>query len=173
MVTLDKQNCPTCGQSVNEREIVLFEELVRALFQVWLWAKKRGIHEFSRRDIKQFLTNENISARFGDWVLFGGLVYHPNHQKGEYGLNIPRCDEFFAGFRAIPTVAYKNPLTGVIRYEEPKKLGQIKKLRSFLTENYEFIVKYREEYEAEKMKIDSSEKTTEQKDYKKTRLPGL
>lgn len=147
MPTLNKATCPTCGQSVNEREIGLFSGMAEALFRVWKWCKEKNRHEFERKEVSHLFRGESEIARFGDWVFFGGLVYRPTGKKGIYGINVERCDKFFAGQLQIPTVVYKNPLTKELRYDHYGTLGQLKNLRDFLDENYEFIVKYRNDYE--------------------------
>lgn len=139
-MNLHKQSCPTCGQSVNEREIGLFKGLVSTLFEVWKWCDERGVHEFSRKDIKHLIVGDNSIARFGDWVMFGGLVY--KHGKGNYGLNMDRCREFFTGDLAIPTVIYKNPLTKELRKDRIRYIQDIPYLQAFLAGNNEYIARY-------------------------------
>ena len=142
MPTLHKQSCPTCGQSVNERQIALFSGMVRALVSVWKHCNEKNRFEFERKEVKHLFKNENEVARFGDWVLFGGLIY--KHQKGHYGFNRERTSEFLAGRLEIPTTLWKNPLTKEIRKEDYKKIHQIKNLKDFLDQNQEFITQYRE-----------------------------
>jgi len=154
MVIVNKRVCPTCGQSINDREITLFRGMIDALFVVWKWCKEQGVYEFSRKQVKHLFKGENQTARFGDLIYFGGLVYrlefgiHIN-SKGYFGINIERCNQFFAGLYKIPTSVWKNPLNGEITLSDYKMLGQIKKLRDFLNENMEYIVKYRENYMAD------------------------
>ena len=111
----EKQFCEKCGQCTSEREIALYRGLVTALWRVYKWCRQKGVHEFIRKDVKHLFTNENDTARFGDWVLFGGLVYKKG--KGHYGLNLERCNDFFSGELAIPTRLWKNPVTGEIKKE--------------------------------------------------------
>ena len=141
--TLNKQVCPQCGQSVNEREIGLFTGMVTALWRVFEWSEQKGINEFTRKDIKHLFTDENMTARFGDWVMFGGLVYKPDG-KSTYGLNRERIIDFFNGKIPIPTTILKNPLTRTLEKSNHKFIGQIPNLGSFLDENKEFIVRYAE-----------------------------
>lgn len=147
MVTINKKSCPTCGQSTNDRQISLFAGMVDALFRVWKWCREKNRHEFTRKEIKHLFEDENQTARFGDWVLFGGLVYKPGNQKGHFGLNMERCNAFFAGKLEIPTELQKNGITGELTITKKGTLGRVKKLRAFLNENLDYIVKYKDSYE--------------------------
>lgn len=140
MPTLNKETCPHCGQSINEREISLFKGMVDALFVVYTWCIQKGVNEFDRKDVKHLFKNENVSARFGDWVYFGGLVY--KHGKGEYGLNLDRCEQFFLGKIAIPSRITKHPITGEIKKIEVKTVKQIPSLLSLLDDYKQFIARY-------------------------------
>lgn len=146
MSTLHKQSCPTCGQSVNEREIGLFKGMVVSLYDIWQWCEEKNRHEFTRKEIKHLLKSDNQIARFGDWVMFGGLVYKQG--KGHYGLNMERTRDFFTGRSSIPTLIYKNPLTKELRKDRYRYVGQIPSLNELLTENKEFIAKYVEQPKA-------------------------
>ena len=124
MSTLQKQSCPTCGQSVNEREISLFKGVVVTLYEVWQWCEAKNVHEFSRKDIKHLIRSDGQIARFGDWVFFGGLVYKTS--KAHYGLNIPRVRDFFAGQLRIPTSVFKNPMTDELRMAKYRTVDDIR-----------------------------------------------
>ena len=140
MATINKEACPTCGQSVNIREIGLYKGMVDALLEVFKWCEIKGRHEFDRKEIKHLLKNDGQIARFGDWVMFGGLVY--KHGKGHYGLNMERCRDFFANNYEIPSKIFKNPLTQELTPADYKTIKNIPKLKDFLDENYDFISKY-------------------------------
>lgn len=140
MPTINKQSCPTCGQSVNEREIGLFKGMVTALYEVWRWCEKNNVQDFTRKYIKHLFKDENQIARFGDWALFG-LVR--KEAKGKYTLSFNRVRSFFAGKMMIPTVAYKNPLQRSIAFDNYKYVHEIKGLNEFLDENNDFIARYR------------------------------
>lgn len=146
MATVNKQACPTCGQSVNTREIGLYRGMVDALLEVFKWCETKGKHEFQRKEIKHLLKDDGQIARFGDWVMFGGLVYKEG--KGHYGLNMERCRNFFAGKYDIPSAVFKDPLTGEITPGEKKPINKIPKLTAFLNDNQEFIATYVNEAQA-------------------------
>lgn len=144
MKTTGKQTCPTCGQSVNKREIALYSGMVQLLADVFRWCKEKGVHEFRRRDIAHLLTNDSKRARFSDWILFGGLVYRPEGQGkgGYYGMNMERVADFLAGRLAIPTLILKDPLAGTLEMTEKKTIFEIPHLKEFLDENQQFIASY-------------------------------
>jgi len=148
MASEEKQSCPTCGQSVNIREIVLFSGMVRALVKVYAWAREKDVHEFTRKDIKHLFTNENETARFGDWILFGGLVYRPlGAQRGCYGLNFDRVEDFLSGRTQIPTTILKDPLKGTHEPTDYRHIKDIKNLSDLLTHG-EFVAVYRHNEQA-------------------------
>ena len=138
---MDKQRCEHCGSIISEREIALFDGMVSALWQVYKYCLKAGKYEFTRKEIKGLLENESQSARFGDWVMFGGLVF--KYGKGRYGLNITRCDDFFAGKYAIATRIWKNPITGELRKEDHRFISEIPALISLLNGDGEYVARYR------------------------------
>ena len=144
MIEPTKHTCPTCGTTLDEREITLYSGMIHALKRVFEWCEKRGIYEFTRKDIKHFLTSDNEIARFGDLVLFGGLVYRPKgKKKGNYGINVQRTRDFFAGKYEIPTSIWKNPITKTLSKEKYCFIDDIPSLYEFLDKNQEFIARYR------------------------------
>lgn len=125
------------------REIAIFSSLIKALYRVWVVCNEKGVYTFTRKEVKElFGNNENVTARFGDLILFGGILYHPDGQKGEYGFNIERAKLFFTGKMAIPTRALKNPITKEITFMDERTINQIKNLSTFLDENREYIARY-------------------------------
>lgn len=132
--------CPHCGQKIRgERQIALYSGLIFTLKKVYQWCEKTGRHEFERKDIKGlFIRNENDTARFGDLVMFGGLVYKKG--KAHYGLNMERCRDFFRDEYEIPTIIWKKG--AVIRKENYKKLSQIPALLELLDREGNYKVEY-------------------------------
>lgn len=130
---------------VVEREIALFEGMAEALWRIFRWCEDKGIHEFSRKDVKHLLRTESESARFGDWVWFGGLVY--KRGKGRYGLNMERCDRFFRGRYQIPLrifkKTYKMPKTWQYRTEGVGTINEIPALTRLIGSDGEFRARYR------------------------------
>lgn len=138
---MTKKRCGSCGHIISEREISLYRGLVTALWKVYRWSKEHNIHEFRRKDIKHLFTNENDTARFGDWVMFGGLVY--KEKKAFYGLNLERCEAFFKGNLEIPTTIWKNPITGDLRKEHYRRIHQIPSIMELLSADGEYRANYR------------------------------
>lgn len=142
MTVINKQSCPTCGRSINEREIALYTGMVKALIRIFYWCQQNNRHEFDRKDIKHLFRGvDNEIARWGDWVFFGGLVYKPEG-KGSWGLNIGRCRAFINGSIQIPTKAYKNPITNEIRKDDMRYISEVKNLKEFMDENMQYVAKY-------------------------------
>lgn len=139
----EKPRCGFCGQVVANREIALFKGMARTLNLVWQWCLEKQVHEFKRKEIKQFLTTDNIIARFGDWALFGGLVYKQG--KGNYGLNMERCRDFFQGRLSIPTKVWKDPLTHQLEKVDYKFVYDIPELKGLLDENGKYKANYAED----------------------------
>jgi hypothetical protein len=143
-MTDNKKRCPTCGQIIEEREIALFTGMVDALLRVFKWCEEHNKYEFQRKEVKHLFGSDNVIARFGDWILFGGLVYRPEGLgKGHYGINKERTTQFFASEYAIPTSIWKNPCTGELRKENYSVIDNIAPLKNFLDENYAYISRYR------------------------------
>jgi len=134
-----REICHECGQTINSREISLFSGMVKALFEVAKWCKQNNTYEFTRKDIKHLLKNDSQIARFGDWVLFGGIVYKKG--KGHYGINIDRARRFYANQLEIPIAVSKDP-KGVITTLRSGKILDVPNLTAFLDENYMFKARY-------------------------------
>lgn len=131
--------CPHCGQRIKgARQIALYSGLIFTLKRVYQWCKETKRHEFTRKDIKGFIKNENDTARFGDLVMFGGLVYKSS--KGHYGLNMERCADFFLDKYKVPTIIWKEG--AVIKKENYKKLSEIPALLSLLDNDKNYKVEY-------------------------------
>ena|SRR3990167_3734234 len=128
-MSVEHNKCPTCGHNVDKREILLYRGLVGALSRVYGFSISQGKHEFAMKEIRHLL-GRNEYARFGDWVMFGGLVY--KKEKASYGLNVERCKEFFQGKLAVPTKIWKDPVTGELEKLESKLIYEIPKLFAML-----------------------------------------
>jgi hypothetical protein len=112
--------------------------MVLALGRVYKYVKERGVgYKFTRKEVKHLFRNENDTARFGDWVMFGGLVFKDS--KAHYGLNMERCEGFFNGTYPIPTLIIKNPVLGELERCDPKFIHQIPNLTKFLNDEGFYI----------------------------------
>ena len=138
---MQKERCPHCQRIMMDREIGLYKGMVETLWRVYLWCLQKDKHEFERKEIRHLFRTEGDSARFGDWVMFGGLVYKKG--KGSYGINKERCDAFFRGKYAVPSKIIKEARTGYLKKEDYRYVTQIKNLSDFLNNDGEFIARYR------------------------------
>ena|ERR1700686_3058107 len=139
MTKIQKQRCGLCGHIISKRQISLYSGMIKTLYQVFKWCEQKGIHEFKTAQVKH-LFDLNSSARFGDLVYFGGIVYKT--KKAHYGLNMQRCDQFFRGQYNIPEYVVKNPITGTVEQGPDITIGQVPHLSKFLNEDNEFQARY-------------------------------
>lgn len=138
----EKKCCETCGQTISWRKISLYRGLLNTLWRVYKWAEKNN-HEFTRKEIKHLFQDENDTARFGDLIMFGGLVYRPEgKERGYYGLNMNRCDDFFAKKYQIPLDIWKDPVTGNLQKENYVTIDEIPSLMHYLNDQEQYIVEY-------------------------------
>lgn len=146
MKTIGKQTCPCCGRSVNLREINIYSGMVEILIEIHKWCTEKGIHEFKRKDISHLIKGESATARFGDWVYFGGLIYRPKGETkgGLYGMNMERVEQFLKGEYKIPAIIIKNPLTKEIEKKDYRSIYEIPNLTKYLDDNMQYITRYRD-----------------------------
>jgi hypothetical protein len=138
------KRCSCCGQIISKREIALYRGLVVALCRVWKYVKQRGGgYNFTRKEVKHLFKNENDTARFGDLVFFGGLLF--KESKAHWGMNIERCDQFFAGKYAIPTRIWKDPISGEIAKEDYRFIQQIPTIIEKLNDEGFYIANYKDD----------------------------
>ena len=128
----------SCGHRhiVDDRVVALFSGMVLSLAKIYKWCVEKNKHEFQRKEINDLLTDGNKSARFGDWIYFGGLVYRPKGAlKGTWGINMERCQKFFSGESMIPSKVLKDRITCEIKPFDYKHEKDIPNLHKFLDEN--------------------------------------
>lgn len=137
------QKCECCGSTIAERKITLYNGMIKSLIKAYNYAVKNETDRFKRRDIKHMMKSESESARFGDWVLFGGLLHKEG--KGNYVIHKERCREFFRGELKIPTAVWKDTVTGkVVEKVDEKTINEIEGLEQLLDEEGRYIPEYRE-----------------------------
>lgn len=138
---IDKEVCPCCGQTINQRQIVMFTGLVEALYQVWKWCiKNKRYKDIKREEFKSVFKNENSTGRFGDWKLF--MPQYIYGKKGRYNFDVIGIEKFFNGQIEIPTIIMKRGKSGEFIYKNYKNINQIPNITEFLTRENDFIVKY-------------------------------
>lgn len=123
-------DCPLCGQNVQDRTVTVYQSLIDDLYTVYKWCGERQRHEFAMKDIRHILGQVNYT-RFGDLVRFGGIVYKLG--KAQYGINMARAKEFFAGQRQIPVQITLNQLTNEIIDSQYVDVHHFPKLTELLT----------------------------------------
>jgi len=131
--------CPFCNGSIKDRPITIYEGLIDCLFRVYQWCGEKGRHEFKTKEIKH-LMGKNEYARFGDLIMFEGLVYKARdtegiHHKGDFGLNMNRTRMFFANEYKIPVQIIVNQITGEILNATYVGVGSFPKLVELLDKN--------------------------------------
>lgn len=131
--------CDSCGQTINNREISLFSGMVTSLWEVIKWCNQNQVHEFTRKDIKHLLKRDSDIARFGDWALFGGIVY--KRGRGKYGINLDRATMFYSDKLEIPIALEKTP-EGEINVLRRGTISNVPNLTHFLDNELNFIAKY-------------------------------
>ena len=136
--------CPVCNSSIKDRTISLYQGLIDSLYQIYKWCGENKRHEFCTKNIKHLL-GKNEYARFGDLVRFGGIVYKPKDvfgkgHKAEFGINMARAKEFFAGRYKIPVQIVINQITNEIIESNYVTVDQFPKLYQLLTKDglYDF-----------------------------------
>ena len=136
----EHNRCPHCGHIIDKREIAIFKGMLESLAMVYDWCRQKRRHEFSRKEIEQFLISGSQKARWGDWVLFGGLIY--KIEKGRWGLNLERTEDFLFGSRIIPIRGWKDPITGEFTPTEHSTRAGIPGIQKFLDESGIYQAKY-------------------------------
>jgi len=138
------KKCECCGSTLSYRVITLYTGMVYALWRVFKYAKDKGRTRVTRKEIKHLLTgNENDTARFGDWVMFGGLVHKEG--RGKYIINRERCEKYFANELEIPNRIIKDPITKeVVEREDYRTVRQAENIRKFLDEDQMYVTQYRD-----------------------------
>ena len=140
--TRNKRKCPTCGSTIAERRITLYNGMVKSLIKVYKYAEEKNIDRFRRRDVKHLFNSESESARFGDWVMFGGLINKEG--RGKYIINRERCKKFLSGEEEIATSIWKDSVTGrVVERSDFRRVHEIEGILKFLDEEGMFTPEYR------------------------------
>jgi hypothetical protein len=142
MPTINKVVCHECGRSINLREIVLFSGMVSALWKIFKWCEINNTNNFNRKEVKHLFKSENETARFGDWLLFGGILTRKDHKKGNFIMDMDLAKKFFVNELEIPLRLLKNPITKVITCMERGTLRDVPKLSVFLDDNLDYVVRY-------------------------------
>lgn len=138
--------CSSCGHKhrISEREIALYQGMVRALWQAFNWCRKNAVHEFKLKDLPGDLQRLLTYDRFRDWKMMGGIVYKPETKGVPYGINMGRADAFFRGEYKVPKRVWKNPQTGEIKAEDYVTVKEVPELYAMLNEDSDYIANYRD-----------------------------
>jgi hypothetical protein len=123
------KRCPICNSNICDRQIVIYKELMYALWKIYLYCKESKKYYFKIKEIKHMLDKNNY-ARISDLCKFGGLVFKVS--KGNYGLNMDRCCRFFKGEYKIPVQITINQITGEIVNKEEVDIKHFPELYKLL-----------------------------------------
>ena len=135
-MSINKKLCPCCGQTINRRVISLYKGMIPPLVRVYKWCITNDRHEFTRKEIKHLLHTDSEMARFGDWVMFGGLMYKPEGRRGIWGMNMERTQMFLGGYHMIPTVIIKDPITKELEKNDYAYIFEIPNLNVFFKDGF-------------------------------------
>lgn len=136
----NKQACPTCGQSVNKREISLYSGLVKALYEVWQYCERNDKWTLSMKTIRSELTQIDYS-RFNDWKRFEPDMV--TGSRGLYEFDKELMRQTFTGSREVCTLVLKEPLASYYERVEFKNINDVPFLKSFLDDSMDYIARYR------------------------------
>lgn len=133
------KRCPCCNANIEDRKVIIYKELVEALYEVYIYCGKKGKHKFETKEVRHLFT-KNAYARFGDFVRFGGIIYRPKESNGKsrkalYGINMARAKEFFQGKREIPVQITLNQISNEIVGQVMCKVTEFPPLVSLLRSN--------------------------------------
>ncbi len=144
------RRCSHCGSTLSLRSISLYRGMVEALWKVFKYTGERGSTRFTRKEIKHLLAgNENTTARFGDWVMFGNLIHKEG--KGKYIINREYCEKYFLNEYQIPNTIWKDPISGeVVEREDYRYARDTKSIREFLDEDDMYVARYKNKEESVK-----------------------
>lgn len=141
MPSINKQTCPTCGQSANKRIVKYSRPHLTAMLKIWRWMKKTGRSSATTKELKAGLTHVEY-ARLGEWKMFAPEAVFG--KKGEWSLNMAVMDEIVKGNRRFNTVIEIDPLDRDRRFSviESGTIRDAKNITEFLDQNEQFIAEY-------------------------------
>lgn len=101
--TKNIQCCPACGQSINKREVVLFEAMVRDLDIVFRWClEKNRFEDIPYRDFRHLIGRDVLSVfAYWKWFLHEGVG--PWGVNNRYTFDRHVVGDYLAGKKRIPT----------------------------------------------------------------------
>lgn len=129
--------CPLCNSNIQDRTVTIYKELINDLHKVFKHCQYTGNYYFKMKDIKDIL-NKNNYARFGDLCRFGGIVFKVS--KGNYGLNIERCQAFFEGRYKIPVQITLNQITNEVVDKVEVDINHFPALRDLLNKDGQYKI---------------------------------
>lgn len=147
MADVEKQvcECPTCGHKhvTSPRKIHVTKDMVRGLVQVYSFCKGKGDYHFTRKEVKPLFAGETLTATFGNWIYFGGILFKPEGKRGYWGINMERATAFLKGDLLIPEYVVKDPVTKDVTQSMGRvNVHNVKGVYELLDENGDFNVEY-------------------------------
>lgn len=139
MKTVNIEKCPCCGQSVNEREISLYEGMVDALANVFAWCKEKNRWEDIRFKEFNHLLGPSEMARFSDWRFFAPHLI--SGANGSYTFDEKGIAAYLANETTVNTRILNNPLTKERKFFDPKKAREVAPAYAFMDAG-EYVATY-------------------------------
>lgn len=124
---MEQALCNTCQRPIGTIKVAIHGMLIQDLFVIYKWARANGRHEFEMKDVRGIISRSsycNITK-----LVYTGLMYKKKHS---YGLNLPRCEEFFAKKRSVATLVEIDRLTKETTLKEYRYVSDVPNLQTFL-----------------------------------------
>lgn len=140
MPNLNREICPHCGQTINSYRITLNKSMVRVAYKLYVYLKSKNQQLFTRKEITECCQEVGTAyTMFGSWVYFGGLFY--KEEKGHWGINFQRCDDFFHNRLSINSVLTKK-VKREYQLSDPVLCSEVKGVKAFLNDKNEWVSNY-------------------------------
>jgi len=136
----ERECCATCGRSIARYARQIDRQHIQSLWQVYKWCIEKDRHEFKLSEVKHLFGQQGYT-KFAYLIHGGGLIYRK--EQADYGINMERCQEFFANKYPIPTKIWKSPLKDIEPIlDQYCTLHEIPDIKQFLDDKGLYTVEY-------------------------------